>query len=331
MSLTKLLLLLMTGSMLYTGCKSKKPPVLSGDEPVAVADFIDFFQPLELSYQAGDTLLDKKEKDSLLISYKIFTQFVPDTVLSKVFGKGTKPKIYALGKARVPKAETYLLVKAGTNAKKALLLLAFDDQEKFIAAIPALVPDNKKETNQSFALDKRFTITRSVQRKNADGSLSEGKDVYVLNTESALFMLILTEALEDKVTELINPIDTLSRKHKFAADYGTGKMNMVSVRDGRKSDRISFFIHLEKDNGTCTGELKGEAKWISPGKAVYQEAGDPCILNFIFSSNSVSLSESGCGARHGLNCTFNGSYVRRKYIKPVAPGTKNTSKKAGKK
>jgi len=331
MSLTKLVLLLFTGSLLMAGCKSKKPPVLSGEEPVAVSDFIEFFQPLTLSYQAGDTLLDKKEKDSLLISYKVFAQFVPDTVVSKLFGKGSKPKIWALGKAVVPDGETYLLVRTATSGKKALLLLAFDKKEKFIAAIPALVVDNKKETTQSFGLDKRYTITRYVQRKNADGTISEGKDVFVLNSESAQFMLILTEALEDKVTELINPIDTLGRKHKYAADYGTGKMNMVSVRDGRKADRITFFIHIEKENGNCTGELKGEARWIGPGKAVYREDGDPCVLNFTFSSNSVSLSESGCGARHGLNCTFIGSYARRKYVKPAVPGTKSGGKKSGKK
>lgn len=321
----------MAGPLLLTGCQSKKKPVLSGDEPVAVSDFIEFFPPLTLGFQAGDTMLYKKENDTLRISYKIFTQFVPDTVLTRLFGKGNKPGIWAIGKAGVPDGETYLLIRAGTSAKKGWVLLAFDKKDKFIAAIPALIPDNKKETSQSFVLDKRYTITRAVQRRNADGSQSEGKDVYVLNEATGQFMLILTEALDEKITELINPIDTLGRKHKYAADYGTGKMNLVSVRDGRKADRISFFIHFEKDNGACTGELKGEAKWTSPGKAVYQEDGDPCLLNFSFHSNSVTLSETGCGARHGLNCNFNGSYARRKYTKPVKSAAKNTGSKTGKK
>ncbi len=47
-------------------------------------------------------------------------------------------------------------------------------------------------------------------------------------------MLIMTDALDDKVTELTNPIDTFSRKQKYTADYGRGKMNLVSIRDGRK-------------------------------------------------------------------------------------------------
>ena len=94
---------------LIAGCKKKKPVSLAGDDPVEVSDFIAFFQPVILPFQYADSSLQKtkKENDSLLISYKIFTQFVPDSVLSKVYGKGAKPKIYAMGKAEVPKAETY--------------------------------------------------------------------------------------------------------------------------------------------------------------------------------------------------------------------------------
>lgn len=289
---------------------------MSGEEPVRVSDFIEFFQPVKLSYQLADSILPKKEKDSLLISYKIFTQFVPDSVINKVFGKGAKPKIYALGKAEEPKAETYLFVKAVTNDKKAVLILAFDKKQQFIAAMTALRPDANAATMQSVTLDRKYTITKTVLRKNANGSLNEGKDVYVLNAAAKNFMLIMTDALEDKPTELINPIDTLPRKNKFSADYGSGKMNLVSIRDGRKNDRISFFIHFEKNNGDCTGELKGEAIFRSPNTAEYREAGDPCILKFIFSSGSVSLKEEGCGSRRGLQCLFDGSFPRKKDTRP---------------
>lgn len=301
---------------LLTACRHKKKVSLSGEEPVAVSDFIEFFQPLPLPYQVGDTLFSKKEKDSLLISYKIFTQFVPDTIIHKVFGKGAKPKIYALGKAVVPGAETYLFVKSLTADKKAVLILAFDKKQKFIAGMTGLRPDANAATTQSVTLDRRYSITRTLLRKNADGSMSEGKDVYVLNNDAGNFMLIMTDALEDKPMELINPIDTLPRKHKFAADYGTGKMNLVSIRDGRKSDRIRFFVHFEKNNRECTGELKGEAMIRSSNTAEYREDGDPCILKFIFTAGSVMLKEEGCGSRRGLQCLFDGSFPRKKVIKP---------------
>lgn len=300
-------------------CKGKKKISLSGEDPVEVSDFIEFFQPLNLPVQFSDSSLAKKEKDSLLISYKIFTQFVPDSVLRKVFAKGVKPKIYALGKAVVPKAEQYLFVKTLSADKRAYFLLAFDEKEQFIAGMPLLRPDKQSSTSQSAILDRKYTITQTMARKNRDGTISEGKDVYVLNVAARNFMLIMTEALEDKITELINPIDTLPRKHKWSADYANGKMNLVSVRDGRKNDRISFFIHFEKDNGACTGELKGEALIKSSNTAEYKEEGDPCRLKFIFSSNAVTLKEEeGCGSRRGLKCSFDGSFARKKYVKPSA-------------
>ena len=190
----------------------------------------------------------------------------------------------------------------------------------------ALRPDANAATRQSVTLDSKYSITRTRLRKNADGSMSEGKDVYVLNAEAKNFKLIMTDALEDKPAELINPIDTLPRKNKFSADYGSGKMNLVSVRDGRKNDRITFFVHFEKNNGDCTGELKGEARIRSSNTAEYRENGDPCNLKFIFSAGSVTLKEEGCGSRRGLQCLFDGSFPRKKNIKPKTD-TKKTSEK----
>lgn len=298
-------------------CKGKKKISLSGEDPVEISDFIEFFQPVNPPVQFSDSSLAKKEKDSLLISYKVFTQFVPDSVLRKVYAKGVKPKIYALGKTVVPKAEQYLFVKTMSADKKAYFLLAFDEKEQFIAGMPLLRPDKQSSTSQSATLDRKYTVTQTMARKNRDGTVSEGKEVYVLNVPARNFMLIMTEALEDKLTELINPIDTLPRKHKWSADYANGKMNLVSVRDGRKNDRITFFIHFEKENGACIGELKGEAMIKSANTAEYRQEGDPCRLKFIFSANAVTLKEQeGCGSRRGLNCSFDGSFARKKYVKP---------------
>ncbi|MEO7922375.1 MAG: hypothetical protein ABIR30_01760 [Chitinophagaceae bacterium] len=318
MPVSRKYIILLIALSILAGCKQKKKPALTGEEPVAFADFIGFFQPVQLSYQLSDSILKKKEKDSLAISYKVFTQFVPDSLISKVFGKGVKPKLYPLGRVEVPKAETYLFVKTVTNDKKAVFILSFDKNQQYIAGMIALRPDNNSSTIQTVTMDKRYSITKTVLQRNADGTMSDGKDVYVLNTEAKNFTLIMTDALNDKVTELINPIDTLQRKNKFSADYTNGKMNLVSVRDGRKSDRVSFFIHFEKNNGECTGELKGEAMLRTATTAEYREEGDPCVLKFIFSKNSVTLKEEqGCGSRRGMKCSFDGSFARKKYVKPA--------------
>jgi hypothetical protein len=311
-----LYLLVLTIFIVSCGSKKKKP-VLSGEEKVEVSDFIDFFQEQAVPYVIADTSLRKKTKDSLLINYKVLTQFVPDTVLSKILGKGVKPKSYPFGKVTAPDGVRYLFMKTVAGDKNSVLLFAFDKKDNFIAAITALKPDNNTLTGQSAVIDRRLTITKTMLRKNADGSVSDGKDVYVLNEEAKLFTLIMTDALDERVTELINPIDTLGRKHKYAADYGTGKMNLVSIRDGRKPDRVTFFIHFDKNNGQCSGELKGEAFWKSTTVAEYREDGDPCVLRFNFSSAAVTLLEQNCGSRRtSLNCSFDGSFGRRKYIKP---------------
>jgi hypothetical protein len=320
--------ILLAATILMIGsCKSKKKPSLSGQDPVEVGDFIEFFQPVKLSYTITDSIFKKKDRDSLLIAYEVFTQFVPDSILTPVFGKQAKVKVYPAGKVPVKDQGNYLFVKTVAGDKKAAYILYFNAKEQFIAGMPLLRSDKQNLTTQSMTLDRSYTITRISQRKNKDGSMSEGKDVYALNEAANNFMLIMTDALDDKLTELINPIDTFPRKHKFSGDYTTGKLNLVSIRDGRKTDRISFFIHFDKNNNLCTGEFKGEALIRSSTMAEYREGGDPCVLRFNFTSTSVTVKEiEGCGSRRGLRCTFNATYPKKKEPKPKA--TKKTTGKS---
>lgn len=311
--------------LLLPGCKSKKKVNLSGEEPVEAADFIGFFEPLRLPFYYADSSLQKtkKENDSLLISYKVFTQIVPDTVFTKIFGKGSKPRIYAMGRSAGPNQEQYLLVKTILGQKKAVLILGFDKTNQFAAALTGLRPDQQAATQQAMTLDRRFTITKTMLRRNKDGSMSEGKDVYAFDADSKIFYLVMTDALDDKPTELINPIDTLPRKHKWSADYGSGKMNLVSVRDGRRKNEMTFFIHFDRNNGECTGELKGEAVITGNNTAEYRKDGDPCKLKFIFTTSSVTLKElEGCGSYRPLKCSFDASFARKK-----VPRSKQTAGK----
>jgi hypothetical protein len=152
-----------------------------------------------------------------------------------------------------------------------------------------------------------------MTRKNADGTISDGKEVYVLNEAAKSFMLIMTDALDEKNVEMINPIDTFSKKNKFSADYIKDKRNLVSVRDNKKAGRITFFVHFEKNSGNCTGELKGEASFISPATAMYRGAGEPCVLQFDFTSSSVTMTEvRGCGSYRGMDCVFEGNFPKKK-------------------
>lgn len=312
----RLISILLLSAVLFPCCGKKKKTVTAGQDPVDISDFISYFNPLALPWQLNDSVLVKKEKDTLIIKEAVFTRFVPDSVLRKMYTKNTKVKIYPLGRVDAG-PETYLFAKTVGANKYALLILAYDKNQEFLASVLFARPASGT-LMQTVSMDRKFTLTRAMIRRNKDGTMSEGKDVYVLNAELKEFMLIMTEALDDKMTELINPIDTLPGKHKFAADYSNANMNLVSIRDGRRTGRLSFFIHFEKNNGECTGELKGEAVLRSATMAEYQQDGDPCVLQFIFSKSAVTLKEvQGCGSRRGLQCTFDGNYPRKRATKAI--------------
>jgi len=310
---------LLVALYLLTGCGNKKKPSLSGTDEVGISDFIESFELIKPPYEVNDTALNKKEQDSLLIANKIFSQFVPDSVLVKVFGKNAKPKIY-LGKRINDNDENYLFAKSIAADKKVMLVLCFDKKNNFKAFLPLLVQDADPATLQVSGINRKFELYQSVLMKKPDGSTAEGKDVYIYSGDAEQFLLIAKDALDDRITEVINPIDTLQKKNKFSADYVKDKMNIVSIRDDNKAGKINFFIHFDRNDGECTGELKGVANFTSANTAVYQQPGDACSIQFNFSSSSISLKENqACGAHRGVKCSFDGSYPRKKDAKQKTP------------
>ena len=300
-------------------CKSPEPASLDGEEPVSFKAFTSIFPNLELPLVVADSTFQRKDKDSTAIKPKLFGQFIPDSIQLKLFGK-SRPKLYPLGKTKGE--QQYLFVKTIAGDKKGAYVFVFDKKENLLAGFPLLQLDNLASTQQNSIFDRKNAIYKNITRRNADGTISEGKDVYSYDPSMLAFGLVFTDALDDKAPDLVNPIDTLPRKHKFSADYGTGKNNMISFRDGRKTDRLTFFLHFEKA-GDCNGELKGEAILRTATMAEYREAGDPCSIQFNFTANAVTVKEiDGCGAHRGLRCSFNGSYARKKISKAKAKKTK---------
>ncbi|KYP13130.1 hypothetical protein [Flavihumibacter sp. CACIAM 22H1] len=300
--------------VLITGCKSKKKQLLDTEEVVA-ADFIDFFPDIKLPFHLADTSLIKKSPDSLRIGNKVFAQFVPDSILQPVFGKKTAPQIYPIGKSMIKDGETYLLIKAALGTKRAGYALVFE-KEAFKAALPLVVTSSNPPKNEQTVanLDSRYTFTTLRQRTAADGQILYHKDVYVYNT-AGVFTLILTESNDqaNKTQKLLNPIDTLTLIHKLTGDYLGATRNIVSFRDSHRKGGLLFFVHFEKDNGTCIGELKGEAKITGANSARYTENNGPCVIDFNFSGNTVTMKEvEGCGSYRDIKCFFEGRFTRKK-------------------
>jgi len=313
--------------LLMVACKGKKKQ-LTEDEQLTTADFVELFDEVKPPFTIADSSFEKRKQDSVFISYKNFTGIVPDTLLARQFGKSTKIRIYPLGKISVKKQDTYLLLKAASANQHAAYMLVFNKDKKFVTGLPLLIQDNNDATQQTAVIDNKLSVTTNTQHKESGGRIIYKKAAYAYISSAAAFTLILTESNgEEPKHEILNPIDTLPRKNKLAGDYRQNKLNLVSVRDSKRPGEISFFVHFEKDD--CKGELKGTAKIISPGKALYRQAGDQCELTLIFTGNTVSLREDGCGSHRDIKCFFEGSFVKKPLSKtPAKSGIKQgTGKK----
>lgn len=285
---------------------------MTGEEPVEVTDFIEFFPDVQLPFTIADTTLNKKTGDSSLIAYTVFTQFIPDSVLKKDFG-AAKPRLYPLGKVKEKGKETYLFAKALQGNKKVGYVVTFDKKNQYLNTLP-LVKTGQNYTTVYGSLDKKFQITTYRERKNKAGEISSFKrNVYIYNSASNDFTLILTEPNEEIIEDIINPIDTLSQKNKYTGDYLTNKKNFISFRDGKNTSEVLFFTHFEKNKGECIGELKGTARFVSSKTARYKEVGNPCTLEFTFTSAAVTMKEiEGCGSFRNIQCFFEGTYPKKK-------------------
>jgi len=301
---------------LFLACNGKKST--EEDSADSYDQFTNLFKNASLNFQLSDTLL-LKNKDTTTIRGTSFSNLLPDSTVSKIFGKGIRVKNIPLWKIETPEGGHYFIVKTQSPRKKAAFLLIFDKDNQFNGSFPFLIPDADPATTQVSRIDKAFSITQSVFRKQPNDMIAEGKDVYVFDKEAKDFVLVMTDPLDEKSLVLVNPIDTLSRIHKLAGDYSRDKKNIVSIRDGRKPNLLTVFVHIEK-GAECIGEVKGDATITSPTTAVYQQTGDPCILQLNFSGATVKLKElEGCGSRRGQNCAFDGVFTRKKQAsaKPV--------------
>ena len=312
--------LLLVLILISAACKSRKKS-MTGEDPVTIEDFIAFFPDTSLPFSIADTQINRKLPDSLLISEKIFSRFVPDSVYDNDYPQKIKPKLYAVGKITDPGKETYLLLKAATAEKQIGYVLCFDKDYKFKAAMDLIRNNPDKRNSMAGSIDRRLTITKTETRKTKDGQQYYKLNAYVYNT-AGTFTLIKIESNEPVVPQTIyNPIDTLSKENKLSGDYIKNSKNFVSVRDGKNAKTILFFVHFET-NDDCSGEIKGEATLIKSNLAQYKKVGDACVLRLFFSGNKIILSEEqACGNYRGIKCSFDGSYTRKK----------NSSKKAEKK
>ena len=301
-------------AILTIGCTHKKPD-LSGKEPVKIKDFIAAFTIIESQFSAADSTVSRIA-DSTIIGYTVFTQFIPDSALSKMLITEKGTIIQPVGRIDKQK-EIYLLATFTHHKKTILAVFVLDKKNKFLAAKQLLANTANDEYNHFISINKEPTFLISQEKLNADKQLRFSRVGWVYNA-GGNFMVVINDSNEDekKNNVIINPIDTLPHKNKLSGNYLKDKKNFISLRDRKDANSYIFFIHFEKNEGLCSGELKGVLKMKTATTAVYAEGGDPCVIDFTFEGNDITIKEKGsCGNRRGMECLFDDTFTKIKEIK----------------
>ena len=293
------------------GCKEKKID-LSGDVPVKLSDFIAVFPKLNLPYIVADTNLHKAG-DTITIGTKALLQFFPDSALTPITGANRKLVIHPVGKIEKEK-ENYLLLSFTVKKNTHLAVFVTDKKNKYLASKEILRTGMDEEYTHSVSVNREPTFLISQEKMGKDNNMQFSRTGWIYSSSGSIFMVVINDSNEDpKKTSVINPIDTLPRKNKYSGDYVQDKKNFISIRDAKKPNTYAFFIHFEKNEGSCTGELKGEMKMKDANKAQFIENGDPCVIDFKFEDNEISLKEKGsCGNHRGIKCFFDDTFIKKK-------------------
>ncbi|MBW0178144.1 hypothetical protein [Sediminibacterium sp.] len=296
--------------LLFMACKDEKID-FSGEVPLKAEEFITAFPKITGSYLMADSNIARKS-DTTKIGYKALSQFIPDSAIALYIGKDKKTVIKPVGIIEKEK-ENYLLINFTRQKKTSCVVFVTDKKLNYLASKELL---NNQKTGGYYrfvSINKEPTFMLNREKTSPENTLKFTRSGWVYN-DAGIFMLVVTDSNEDpEKTAVINPIDTLPRLNKLSGEYVKNEKNYISVRDGKDANNYLFFIHFEKDKATCVGELKGEFKLKSSGNAQYLQNGDPCIIDFKFAGNYVTVKEQGsCGNHRGIKCFFDDTYRKKR-------------------
>lgn len=298
--------------LLFVACKAKQID-LSGNSPVKITELIQVFKPAKEGIQIADTNLLALE-DTIHIGYKLITQFVPDSIFTELYDNKVSKQIqihpvFAIKKEK----ETYLLINCHYKKEVDLIVVVFNEKNKYEAWLPLITKNNDDDYVHLLNTNNEPTFFISQEKLDNQKQLKYTKVGWAFNGSN--FIPVLNDGNEDeRKNDVINPIDTLPQKNKWSGNYVLDKKNFISIRDTKRNNEYLFFLHTLSEKN-CEGELKGTFKLVNETSAIYAKAGDLCGIEFTLEGKEITLKENGkCGNRRGLDCSFNKVFKRQKEI-----------------
>ena len=298
------------------GCAETKTD-LSGNTPLKINDFNAAFKNIELPIRINDTNL-VAFTDTIKIGRKALAQFLPDSVVDAIAPKLAKnSSIFTVGKIE-KETEYYLLLNNKDTKKQTVSVIAFSKKNVFLGYQILTQFDLTQKGSQFYGktllINKEPTFLIEENKLDPEQGLTNEKKGWAY-TEQGFRLIYLDANIKPEQKAILNPIDTLPTVNTYSGDYARDKKNFISLRDFGNANKYQFFLHFEKKDGTCVGELKGLLNF-NKNQATYSEKGDPCTIQFTITGNVIKIKEDGnCGNHRNMTCYFNDSYDKKRKAK----------------
>jgi hypothetical protein len=295
------------------GCAETKTD-LSGNTPLKINDFNAAFKNIELPIRINDTNL-VAFTDTIKIGRKALEQFLPDSVVDAIAPKLLKnASIFTVGKIE-KETEYYLLLNNKDAKKQTVSVIAFSKKNVFLGYQVLTQFDLTQKGSQFYGktllINKEPTFLIEENKLDPEQGLTNEKKGWAY-TDQGFRLIYLDANIKPEQKAILNPIDTLPTMNTYSGDYARDKKNFISLRDFGNTNKYQFFLHFEKKEGSCVGELKGLLNFIK-NQATYSEKGDPCTIQFTITGNVIKIKEDGnCGNHRNMTCYFNDSYDKKR-------------------
>ncbi len=290
---------------------------LSGNTPLKINDFNKAFKTVTLPINLSDSNL-ARYTDSTEIGRKALVQFVPDSIVEEIVSiKDNNTIIYPVLKIE-KEEEYYLLLNVHQKNKQAIAVLVFSKKNKYLAFKLLTEFDSIHKGSQLYgknlSINKEPSFLVEERKLGSDNALTYEKKGWAY-TDNAVRLIYFDSNNKPESKTVLNPIDTLGMKNPLSGDYTRDAKNFISLRDYNNTNKYQFFLHFEKKEGTCIGELKGLLTF-DKNQATYNEKGDPCIIHFTINGNVIKIKEDGnCGNHRNMTCYFNDAYDKKRKAK----------------
>jgi len=301
---------------LQLACADEKPD-FTGNTPIKINDFNKIFKAASLPIALSDTNL-KQLTDTLIIGRKALVQFVPEAIVEQIVRK-TDKKTFLYPILRIEKEqEYYLLLRVQHLNSFEICVVVFSKKNKFLdyKVITEFKDENKgsRRYGKVLNINKEPSFLVEENKMNEDNSLIYEKKGWAYS-DSSFRLIYFDSNKKPENTKVINPLDTLPMNNSFSGDYARDAKNFISIRDYITPNKLEFFMHFERDNANCSGELKG-IMTLTKNTAIYTEKGDACIIHFKIAANQISIKEDGnCGNHRNMTCYFNNTYDKKRKSK----------------